>query len=50
VVLAEVCRGSRLDAAVNQLLAREAIRVANLTRQIAQRTALQHTYKLGGRQ
>ena len=36
-VLAEVCRGSRLDAAVNQLLAREAIRVADLTRQIAQR-------------
>ena len=36
-VLAEVCRGSRLDAAVNQLLARDAIRVADLTRQIAQR-------------
>ena len=36
-VLAEVCRGSRLDAAVNQLLTREAIRVADLTRQIAQR-------------
>lgn len=36
-VLAEVCRGSRLDAAVNQLLAREAIRVADLTRRVAQR-------------
>ena len=36
-VLAEVCRGSRLDAAVNHLLTREAIRVADLTRQIAQR-------------
>jgi hypothetical protein len=36
-VLAEVCRGSRLDAAVNQLLTREAIRVADLTRRIAQR-------------
>jgi hypothetical protein len=36
-VLAEVCRGTRLDAAVNQLLNREAIRVADLTRQIAQR-------------
>jgi hypothetical protein len=36
-VLAEVCRGTRLDAAVNQLLTREAIRVADLTRRIAQR-------------
>ena len=36
-VLAEVCRGSRLDAAVNLVLNREAIRVAVLTRGIAQR-------------
>ena len=36
-VLAEVCRGPRFDAAVNQLLARGAIRVADLTREIAQR-------------
>jgi hypothetical protein len=36
-VLAEVCRGSRLDATVNQLLARDALRVLDLTRQIAQR-------------
>jgi predicted nucleic acid-binding protein len=35
--LAEVCRGGRFDAAVNQLLNREAIRVADLTRRIAQR-------------
>lgn len=35
-VLAEVCRGSRFDAAVNQLLNREAILVAELTRKIAQ--------------
>ena len=35
-VLAEVCRGSRFDAAVNQLLNREAIRVTELTREIAQ--------------
>jgi hypothetical protein len=35
-VLAEVCRGSRFDAAVNQLLNREAILVAELTREIAQ--------------
>jgi len=35
-VLAEVCRGSRFDAAVNHLLNREAIRVAELTREIAQ--------------
>jgi len=36
-VLAEVCRGGRLDAAVNQFLNREAVRVVELTRQIAQR-------------
>jgi hypothetical protein len=36
-VLAEVCRGSRLDAAVNMLLNRGAIVVADLTREIAQR-------------
>ena len=36
-VLAEVCRGPRFDAAVNQLLNRDAIRVAALTREIAQR-------------
>jgi predicted nucleic acid-binding protein len=36
-VLAEVCRGARFDAAVNQLLRREAVRVADLTREIAQR-------------
>jgi predicted nucleic acid-binding protein len=36
-VLAEVCRGPRFDTAVNQLLKREAIRVADLTRKIAQR-------------
>ena len=36
-VLAEVCRGPRFDAALNQLLNREAIRVLNLTRAIAQR-------------
>jgi hypothetical protein len=36
-VLAEVCRGSRFDASVNQLLNRGAIRVADLTREIAQR-------------
>jgi predicted nucleic acid-binding protein len=35
-VLAEVCRGSRFDAAVHHLLDREAIRVAELTREIAQ--------------
>jgi hypothetical protein len=35
-VLAEVCRGSRFDAAVNQLLNREAIGVVDLTREIAQ--------------
>jgi predicted nucleic acid-binding protein len=38
-VLAEVCRGSRLDATVNQLLARDALRVLDLTRQIAQRAS-----------
>jgi len=36
-VLAEVCRGTRFDAAVNQLLKRDAIRITDLTRQIAQR-------------
>lgn len=36
-VLAEVCRGSRLDAAINNLLNRDAILVADLTREIAQR-------------
>ena len=35
-VLAEVCRGSRFDAAVNQLLNRGAVGVAELTREIAQ--------------
>ena len=35
-VLAEVCRGSRFDAAINQLLNREAIGVADLTREMAQ--------------
>lgn len=36
-VLAEVCRGPRFDAAINLLLQREAFRVADLTREIAQR-------------
>lgn len=36
-VLAEVCRGSRFDAAVNVVLSRGAIVVADLTREIAQR-------------
>jgi predicted nucleic acid-binding protein len=36
-VLAEVCRGARFDAPVNRLLKREAVRVADLTRAIAQR-------------
>jgi hypothetical protein len=36
-VLAEVCRGSRFDAAVNLVLNRSAIAVADLTREIAQR-------------
>lgn len=36
-VLAEVCRGAPFDAAINQLLNREVIRVADLTRHIAQR-------------
>lgn len=35
-VLAEVCRGARFDAAINQLLNREAVGVAALTRDIAQ--------------
>jgi hypothetical protein len=36
-VLAEVCRGSRLDAAVNHFLKRDAVRVVELTRPVAQR-------------
>jgi len=36
-VLAEVCRGSRFDAAVNAVLNRGAIVVADLTREISQR-------------
>jgi len=36
-VLAEVCRGARFDAAVNAVLNRGAIVVAELTREIAQR-------------
>lgn len=36
-VLAEVCRGGQRDAAVNQLLGREAVQVEPLTRAIAQR-------------
>ena len=36
-VLAEVCRGPHFDAAVNHLLKRQAIRVSDLTREIAQR-------------
>ena len=36
-VLAEVCKGPRFDAAINHLLNREAILVADITRQIAQR-------------
>ena len=36
-VLAEVCRGQRLDAAVNQVLNRQAILVLELTRKIARR-------------
>ena len=36
-VLAEVCRGSRFDSAVNLVLNRGAIVVADLTREIAQR-------------
>jgi predicted nucleic acid-binding protein len=36
-VLAEVCRGGRLDSAVNHFLNKEAVRVVELTRQIAQR-------------
>ena len=36
-VLAEVCRGGRFDAAVNAVLNRGAIVVAELTREIAQR-------------
>ena len=36
-VLAEVCRGSRFDAAVNRLLLGRGISVCDLTRSIAQR-------------
>jgi hypothetical protein len=36
-VVAEVCRGSRFDVAVNQLFKREIIRVTDLSREIAQR-------------
>jgi predicted nucleic acid-binding protein len=36
-VLAEVCRGARLDAAVSQLLNRDAMLVVDLTRAIAER-------------
>ena len=36
-VLAEVCRGSRRDAAINQLLKRGAVRVIELSRETAQR-------------
>jgi predicted nucleic acid-binding protein len=36
-VLAEVCRGGRLDVAVNQFLNRDAVRVVDLTRPMAQR-------------
>jgi predicted nucleic acid-binding protein len=36
-VLAEVCRGGRLDAPINQLLSRDVVRVVELTRTIAQR-------------
>lgn len=36
-VLADVCRGPRRDAAINQLLKRDAIRVIELTREAAQR-------------
>jgi hypothetical protein len=36
-VLAEVCRGSRFDAAVNLFLNHGAVAVADLTREIAQR-------------
>lgn len=35
-VLAEVCRGVRYDAAVNQLLANPGVRVSELTREVAQ--------------
>jgi hypothetical protein len=36
-VLAEVCRGGRLDAPINQFLSRDVVRVVDLTRAIAQR-------------
>ena len=35
-VLAEVCRGSRYDAPINRLLNNPGIRVADLTREVAQ--------------
>jgi hypothetical protein len=36
-ILAEVCRGGRLDARINQFLSRDVVRVVELTRPIAQR-------------
>ncbi len=36
-VLAEVCRGGRLDAAINHFLNREVAKVVDLTRPVAQR-------------
>lgn len=36
-VLAEICRGGRFDAALNQFLNRDAVRVVDLTRPMAQR-------------
>lgn len=36
-VLAEVCRGGRMDAPLNQLLNRDVVRIVDLTRSIAQR-------------
>jgi hypothetical protein len=36
-VLAEVCRGGRLDASINHFLNRDAVRVVDLSRPIAQR-------------
>ena len=38
-VLAEVCRGARLGAPINQFLSRDVVRVVELTRTIAQRAA-----------
>ena len=37
-VLAEVCRGGRLDAAINQFLNRDVAKVVDLSRAIAQRS------------